>query len=63
MGSLHTIVSAMHLFDKNPNSTDIKDLSRQCIDLIAKFPTIVAYNYLAASGQIKKLSELPGAAR
>ena len=45
MGSLHTIVSAMHLFDKNPNSTDIKDLARQCIDLIAKFPTIVAYNY------------------
>ena len=59
MGSLHTIVSAMHLFDKNPNSTDIKDLARQCIDLIAKFPTIVAYNYLSASGQIQKLSELP----
>ena len=47
MGSLHTIVSAMHLFDKNPNSTDIKDVTRQCIDLIAQFPTIIAYNYLA----------------
>lgn len=45
MGSLHTIVSAMHLFDKNPNSTDIRDVTRQCIDLIAKFPTIIAYNY------------------
>jgi len=45
MGSLHTIVSAMHLFDKNPNSTDIKDVTRQCIDLIAQFPTIIAYNY------------------
>lgn len=49
MGSLHTIVSAMHLFDDNPDSTDIKDLARQCIDLIAKFPTIVAYNYHASS--------------
>ncbi|MBI5641664.1 MAG: citrate synthase [Nitrospirae bacterium] len=58
MGSLHTIVSAMHLFDDNPNSTDIKDLSRQCIDLIAKFPTIVAYNYHASAGHRKELSEL-----
>jgi citrate synthase len=45
MGSLHTIVSAMHLFDKDPNSTNIKDVTRQCIDLVAKFPTIIAYNY------------------
>lgn len=46
MGSLHTIVSAMHLFDKNPNSTDLNDVVRQCIDLIAKFPAIIAYNFL-----------------
>ncbi|MCL5022864.1 MAG: citrate synthase [Nitrospirae bacterium] len=59
MGSLHTTVSAMHLFDDNPNSTDIKDLSRQCIDLIAKFPTIVACNYLASSGRGKGLPDLP----
>lgn len=55
MGSLHTIVSAMHLFDNDPNSTDIKDLARQCIDLIAKFPTIVAYNYQASTGHRKVL--------
>jgi citrate synthase len=58
MGSLHTIVSAMHLFDDNPNSTDIKDLSRQCIDLVARFPTIVAYNYHASANHGKKLPEL-----
>ena len=58
MGSLHTIVSAMHLFDKHPNSTDIKDLARQCIDLIAKFPTIVAYNYHAANGRKKSCADL-----
>lgn len=53
MGSLHTIVSAMHLFDKDPNSTDIKDVTRQCIDLIAKFPTIIAYNYQTSLMQKK----------
>jgi len=58
MGSLHTIVSAMHLFDDSPDSTDIKDLARQCIDLIAKFPTIVAHNYHASTGRRKGLPAL-----
>jgi citrate synthase len=59
MGSLHTIVSAMYLFDKNPNSTDIKDVTRQCIDLIAQFPTIIAYNYLTTMKKkdVRKLEE------
>lgn len=58
MGSLHTIVSAMHLFDTKPNSTDIKDVTRQCIDLIAKFPTIIAYNYHASSMKKKDRKKL-----
>lgn len=57
MGSLHTAVSAMHLFDPNPNSTDIRDVTRQCIDLIAKFPTIIAYNYLTSTMSGKKLKK------
>jgi len=60
MGSLHTIVSALHLFDKNPNSTDIRDVTRQCIDLIAKFPTIIACNYNASvmkKRDVRKLIE------
>jgi citrate synthase len=60
MGSLHTIVSAMHLFDKKPNSTDLNDVIRQCIDLIAKFPTMIAYNYLSCKIErrdIRKLKE------
>lgn len=60
MCSLHTIVSAMHLFDKKPNSTDIRDVTRQCVDLIAKFSTIIAYNYqkkLMKKQDIKKLLE------
>ncbi len=58
MGALHTMVSAMHLFDDKSNSTDIKDLSRQCIDLVAKLPTMVAYNYHASIGSKKKMREL-----
>src|SRR5208337_145230 len=60
MGSLHTVVSAMHMFDRNPNSMEIKDVTRQCIDLIAKFPTIVAYNYqktLMKKSSLKRLLE------
>jgi len=61
MGSLHTIVSALHLFDKHPNSTNLQDVTRQCIDLIAKFPTIIAYNYLTSvvdkKNLIKKLKD------
>ena len=60
MGSLHTIVSAMHLFDKNPNSTDMNDVTRQCIDLIAKFPTIIAYNYLTTKMEKKDINKLKG---
>jgi citrate synthase len=58
MGSLHTIVSAMHLFDKKPNSTDINDVIRQCIDLVAKFPTMIAYNYLCSRAEKKDLRKL-----
>jgi len=58
MGSLHTIVSAMHLFDKNPNSTNLRDVTRQCIDLMAKFPTIIAYSYHASSMKKKDLRKL-----
>jgi citrate synthase len=60
MGSLHTIVSSMHGFDRQSNSVDMKDVTRQCIDLIAKFPTIIAYNYqktLMKKRSIKKLLE------
>lgn len=58
MGSLHTIVSAMHAFDKHSNSLDMKDITRQCIDIIAKFPTIIAYNYQKSLMQKRNLKKL-----
>ncbi|MBF0559348.1 MAG: citrate synthase [Nitrospirae bacterium] len=58
MGSLHTIVSSMHAFDKHSNSLDMKDITRQCIDIIAKFPTIIAYNYQKTLMQKRNLKKL-----
>ncbi|UCG78989.1 MAG: citrate synthase [Nitrospirota bacterium] len=45
MGALHSAVASLHKFDKNPKSTDIRTVTEQCVDIIAKFPTIIAYNY------------------
>jgi citrate synthase len=46
MCALHTALSTLHKFDPNPRTTDIREVTRQCIDLMAKVPAIVAYNYL-----------------
>ncbi len=45
MYGLHSVISHLGRCDPNPESIDSKDVSRQCINLIAKFPTIVAFNY------------------
>ena len=45
MHALHSFVSHMSRLDENPESHDINDVTRQCIRLIAKFPTVVANNY------------------
>ncbi|MDX9762083.1 MAG: citrate synthase [Desulfomonilia bacterium] len=45
MYALHSVVSHLSRCDSNPESTDLKHETNRCINLIAKFPTIVAYNY------------------
>ncbi len=63
MGALHTMVSAIQICDELPNSTNIGDITRQCIDLIAKFSTIVVYSYkvLKARGtKVKFISPKKG---
>jgi citrate synthase len=45
MYALHTGISHLSRCDRDPDSTDIRDVTGQCINLIAKFPTIVASNY------------------
>jgi citrate synthase len=45
MYALHSVISHLSRCDPDPDSTDIKDVSRQCINIIAKAPVIIAYNY------------------
>jgi citrate synthase len=45
MNILARTVLEMYTFDENPDDTSRDNLMRQSIDLIAKFPTIIAYAY------------------
>ena len=45
MYGLHSVISHIARCDPHASSIDIQEVSRQCINLIAKFPTIVAHNY------------------
>jgi citrate synthase len=45
MNSLQIAVSNLYGEDPAPDSTAIKDVTRHSIDLIAKFPSLVAYAY------------------
>lgn len=45
MYALHAVISHLSRCDSNSESTDPSDETNRCINLIAKFPTIVAYNY------------------
>ena len=45
MFALHSVVSHLSRCEANPESTNIRDETARCINLIAKVPTIVAYNY------------------
>jgi len=47
MGALHTAVSNLRKFDIDLDDTGIRHATEQCIDIIAKMSTIVAYNYNA----------------
>ena len=47
MNSLARSVLASYSYDNNPDTLDIRNVLRQCIELIARFPTFVAYGYQA----------------
>ena len=47
MNKLARCVLASYTYDEDPDSTAIPNVIRQCISLIAKFPTMVAYAYQA----------------
>lgn len=45
MNILARCVLEMYIFDSNPDDTSRDNLMRQSVDLISKFPTIIAYAY------------------
>ena len=47
MNTLAKSVLALYSFDHNPNDTSIANVLRQCIQLIAQFPSIAVYGYQA----------------
>lgn len=47
MNKLARSVLVSYSYDANPDPVDIRNVLRQCIELIARFPTMVAYAYQA----------------
>jgi citrate synthase len=49
MNGLARSVLAMYSYDDNPDDTSIKNVLRQCIQLIASFPSLAVYGFQAFS--------------
>ena len=47
MNKLARSVLALYSYDDNPDSTDIANVVRQCTELIARFPVLISYGYMA----------------
>ncbi|HON77424.1 MAG TPA: citrate synthase [Spirochaetota bacterium] len=45
MYGLHSFISHMSRLDDRADSTDIEDVTRQCVNIIAKVPSVIANNY------------------
>jgi citrate synthase len=47
MNKLGRSVLTLYSYDQDPDNTSSENVLRQCLELIARFPTIVAYSYMA----------------
>lgn len=56
MNKLMRSVLVLYSYDDNPDATDTANLIRQSIQLIAQFPTIIAYGYMAKAHYFKGAS-------
>ena len=56
MNKLARSVLALYSYDDNPDSLEIKNVLRQSIELIARFPSLIAYGYQAKSHYYDNLS-------
>lgn len=56
MNTLARSVLAAYSYDSNPDDISVENVLRQCIELIARFPTMAAYGYQALSRNYNKRS-------
>lgn len=49
MNKLARTILGLYSYDTDPDNIEIANVLRQCIELIARFPTIIAYGYQAKS--------------
>ncbi|MCR4689552.1 MAG: citrate/2-methylcitrate synthase [Saccharofermentans sp.] len=54
MNKLARSVLALYSYDDNPDATDIPNVIRQCTELIARFPVLISYGYMARRHYIEK---------
>lgn len=51
MNALQRVTLTLYTLDENPEDTSIPNVIRQSLELLAKFPAIIAYSYLALRHQ------------
>ena len=56
MNKIQRSVLVLYSHDDNPDDTSISNVLRQCIQLIARFPTIISYGYQAKAHYFDKKS-------
>ena len=56
MNKLQRSILVLYSHDENPDDTSIPNVLSQCIQLIAKFPTIISYGYQAKTHYFDKKS-------
>lgn len=56
MNKLARTVLALYAYDDEPDSIDVDNVLRQCIQLIARFPVLISYGYVAKSHYVDKKS-------
>ncbi len=47
MNKLARSVLALYSYDDNPDSVNLANVYRQCVELIARFPVLISYGYMA----------------
>ncbi len=56
MNKLQRSVLVLYSHDENPDDTCVRNVLRQCIQLIAQFPTIISYGYQAKAHYFERQS-------